>query len=291
MKHLKCAAAALALLLLASCGRTAPPPAPAAQRFGDDPLWDDGRFEVSTYVGSTERGGEERPTVARLVVMAGRLTPAGTQDTTRTLSFDFVVGIPADAGRETTAAVLRRDSLDPIEVRVSRSERCGLTRVHLGRDAGRFVQTVASCLAEAPPGRTAVTWPADGRPQVCWDALPVWLRGLAGETAGRKPPFEVRVWLLPGQLSGRSPLERARPLDAVVRVTEADSIDVPAGRFAALEIAVAAEGKADAYWLDAKYPHALLKMQTAAHRTLGLTRTARVAAAAPADPTGGAPAR
>ena len=78
MKHLAriaCVAASLACLGLGVARGRAPAPSdvgafdPADPGWARAPLWDDGKAEFSTYVGTTLRYGATRPTEARFIVV------------------------------------------------------------------------------------------------------------------------------------------------------------------------------------------------------------------------------
>jgi hypothetical protein len=191
------------------------------------------------------------------------------------LSLDFGVDVSAGGGaeHERVSMLLGRRILDGLEETASRTDREGITFVRLRRRNGRFMHDVHAPGDGGAGHETALRWPAEDRPRVLYDALPLWLRQWASR---EQPPFERRIWLLPGQTSGCSPATLARPVDALVRMTDGGTVEVPAGRFAAVQFAVAAEGSADAFWFDAAFPHVLLKVQAAARRTLLLERSGRV---------------
>ena len=281
MKYSKCGLAVSTLLLLGSCGghvRHLPP----GGGFGSNPLWDDGKSEVSTYSGSDERDLQSHPVRARLVLS---LSPppspgaprgvAGERVFSMQLSVVSPASVPGDSA--VTVASLRRADLAPLE----------LSGVDIrGRDT-MFVKAAAPEASTTQLTRltrgggatervTSVDWPADDRPQVCWDALPLWLRQWVGE----KTPLELRVWLLPGLVFGPVAGGSVTPVDATIRMMDRGTIQVPAGRFAALEFAVSTGGESDAFWLNASYPHELLKLKTARHLALELQSTRRVAAPA-----------
>jgi len=278
MKCLKWGLAVLLLIVLASCGgeaRRVPP----GGGFGSNVLWQDGRSEVSTYAGSTEFGTGGYPARARLVVSVRDLASArpsrGPADGRAfLLEFSIVSSDPAPGDSAVTAVSLRRRDLEPIEmnaVDVRGRDTVVISAAAMGTGSFRLMRgTRGGGGAE----RVAwARWPAGDRPHVLWDALPLWLRQWAGE----KRPIEMRVWLLPGLVSSLASGRGVTPVDATIRRLDGGTIQVPAGRFAAVEFAVAAGGQADAFWLNASYPHELLKVQTARHLTLELLSTRRVA--------------
>src|SRR5207247_2804478 len=77
MYYLKRVPAGLAACLaLAGAGILAGAPAVSPSNIASSPLWDDGKAEFSTYVGTTERYGQERPTEARIIVVKEDLVRA-----------------------------------------------------------------------------------------------------------------------------------------------------------------------------------------------------------------------
>ena len=78
MYYLKWVPAGLAACLaLAGAGILAGAPAVSTSNIASSPLWDDGKAEFSTYVGTTERYGQERPTEARIIVVRKHLAEIG----------------------------------------------------------------------------------------------------------------------------------------------------------------------------------------------------------------------
>jgi hypothetical protein len=281
MKYSKYGLAALALIVLGSCGgeaRRVPP----GGGFGSNALWDDGKSEVSTYAGSTEFGTEGYPTRARLVVSMRDLSSArpsrGPADgRVFLLEFSIVSSDPARGDSAVTAVSLRRRDLEPIEMNAVDVRGRDTVLVQAAAMGTGSVRLTRLTRGDDGAERVAwVRWPAGDRPHVLWDALPLWLRQWASE----KTPLEMRVWLLPGLVSSLAPGGSVTPMDATIRRMDGGTIQVPAGRFAALEFVVAAGGEADAFWLNANSPHELLKVQTARHLTLELQSTRRVAGSA-----------
>ena len=82
--------------------------------------------------------------------------------------------------------------------------------------------------------------------------------------------------MLPGQVSGKSPIEATRPVEATFRLRDGGSLQVPAGRFASRRIEVVTKGGTDTLWFDAAEPHTLLQLRTAAGRRVSLAKTQRL---------------
>jgi hypothetical protein len=285
MKCSKGALAAAALLAVASCSSWSPRQ-PTAGNFGADSLWDDGREEVSSYVGADESGLQTRLLVGHMTVaVRGGERRARGASNSQYFSLDYsiaaqTIGVLDSAVR---AAMFPRSDFEDLV-------RGGITAVHFGprdtviaavepmarrglRIAWTGDPTKAAQIHGMWPDMVRLRWPSSDRPHVCYDALTLWLRQWVGE----KPPWEMRIWLLPSLVGELNSIRRTRPVDATIRVVDGDALQVPAGRFHAVEVLVAAGGKADVFWFDARSPHLLLKLETAAHVTLELQHSERVA--------------
>jgi hypothetical protein len=247
------------------------------------PLWDDGKAEFSTYSGTTERYGKPRPTRARIIVVKEDLlrsalvkSDAGPLPgrTIEALKLLFIADFPTGtyAYHQQAALFLERASLEVLKESMSHTEGCGITFVRVGPKGGRLTHEAHSYWEGEADRETPVVWPAGNRPRLWWDALPVALRPW---TEGRDR-FEVRVWLLPTQVSGRSPIESTRPVEATVSGQGSWPLEVPAGRFETRRIAVITPAGTDLFWFDRRPPHPLVMLQTATGRTLRLERTQRI---------------
>ena len=251
--------------------------------FARDPIWDDGKAEFSTYSGTTERYGQPRPTRARTIVVKEDLlrstlvkSDAGPVPgrTLEALKLIFIADFPTGtyAYHQMASLFFERASLEVLKESMSHTEGCGVTFVRVGPKAGRLTHETHSYWEGEADRETQVAWPAGDRPRLWWDALPVALRPW---TEGRDR-FEARVWLLPSQVSGRSPIESTRPVGATLRGQGSWPLEVPAGRFETRRIAVITRAGADLFWFDRRPPHVLVMVQTAAGRKLKLEKTGRL---------------
>ena len=226
MNHMKrragLAALAATLGLALSAGSGAAPPPGAV--FGMRPIWDDGNAEISTYAGTTERYGKPRDTRARIIVVKEDLeratlvkSDAGPVPgrTLEALKMMFIADFPTGTYtyHQTASLFFERASLDVLKETMSHTEGCGITFVRVGPKAGRLTHEAHSYWQGEADREVPVEWPAGRREHLWWDGLPVALRPWT-EGPDR---FEARVWLLPGQVSGRAPIEATRPVEAVVR--------------------------------------------------------------------------
>jgi hypothetical protein len=165
-----------------------------------------------------------------------------------------------------------RASLEVLKESMSHTEGCGITFVRVGPKSGRPTHQAHSYWEGEGDRETPIDWPAGDRARLWWDALPVSLRPWT-EGPDR---FEAKVWLLPGQVSGKSPIESTRPVAATLRGQGSWPLDVPAGHFATRRIAVISPSGTDVFWFDRRAPHVMVMVQTAAGRRLQLRKTQRL---------------
>ena len=273
-------------------------PAPAGG-LAADRLWDDGQSELSQYEGSTLRYGEPRATHARIVIVKeDMLLKARVKSergpkpgqTAEALKIVFVAEFNTGSYfyRQAATTFLDRATLEVMKESMTHFDGCGVTYVQVKPRLGRMVHEAHSYWEGEADREVPIVWPAGGGRRAYWDALPLWLRedfppelrarpGGAKERAASATIDRGRIVLLPSQVGGRSPIEATKPVSATLHWRDAGSVDVPAGRFAAALAEVVTPGGADRFWFDAAYPHVLLRMETAAGRTLALRRTQRIA--------------
>jgi hypothetical protein len=256
-------------------------PATGGTSFGANPIWDDGRAEISQYEGTTDRYGQPRPTRARLVVVKEDMlrdalvkSEAGPVRgrTVEVLKVVFVAEFPTGSYfyRQVATTFLDRRTFSVLRESMSHFDGCGITYVRIGARGGRTMHEAHSYWEGEADREVPLVWAADPLPRAHWDALPVWLRARVAREGSS------RAQLLPSQIGGRSPIENTRPVVATIRWSDAGPIDVPAGRFAAREAEVATGAGTDRFWFDANPPHVLLRMETAAGRRLALVKTQRL---------------
>lgn len=264
----------------ASCGPAAggPPqdPNPLA-----DASWDDDRAEVSVYRGTVSRYGHDRPARVQLVVVkedlvrstrvkseAGPAPGRTVQAIKMNLIWHFTTGT-YDYHQMATVHFDRAGG-GALQETMSSTEACGITFVRIAPGPRGGWTHHAHSYWDGEADRE-VPIPGEGA-LFLLDGAPVWLRRFAA--AAR--PFERRVRLLPSQIAGRSPIDAARPVDAVVRLVGEESLTVPAGRFRAKRLAIGHGGRSDVYWFDAAAPHALLRMEDGLGRSIELVKTQRL---------------
>jgi hypothetical protein len=284
-------AAAAALLLAAGCSPPAQraPAAPVA--FGADRRWDDGRAEFSTYRGWTPRYGQARPTTAHLIVVKEdqvRATLVKSDSgpvagrTREVLKLNVIADFPTGTYdyHQMASVFFDRATLEVLKESMSHTEGCGITTVRIAPRDGRWMHEAHSYWDGEADRVVPLAWPSGERPHLFWDALPVSLRAWADE----RTPREWKVWLLPSQLSSRSPIENTRPMDAVIRRMAGAGADLAAGHVETVEFEIASRPGPhdrpvrDVFTFDARPPHVLLRLATnvPAGRTLELVKTQRL---------------
>ena len=245
------------------------------------PMWDDGRAEFSVYTGTTERYGQDRPTVAHLIVVKEDLLRASLVkseagpipgQTVTAVKLNFIADFPTGTYtyHQMATVMFDRGTFDVLKETVSHTEGCGITFVRVGPKHGALVHEAHSYWDGEADREVRIEWPAG--PHTHADALPVWLRQWVHDGA----PAEMRMWLLPVQVSGRSPLASTRPIEARVRRTDGGTVRVPAGSFATRRFTVSTPAGTDTYWFDARFPYVLVRLETAAGRRLALKKTLRL---------------
>lgn len=251
-----------------------------------DAIWDDGKAEFASYVGTTERYGQSRPTTARIILVkedlvrstlvksdAGPVPGRTVEALKQIVVADFPTG--TYAYHQTASLFLDRATLDLLKEAMSHTESCGITFVTIGLERGRLMHEAHSYWDGEADRRVPVVWPVPERPHVLWDALPVWLRSLPRPVVGAGA---ISVWLLPSQVSGRSPLSATRPAAATIRLKPGgpETVRVPFGDVPALRYVVESPAGRDTFWIAAASPHALVRLATAAGRRLELRKLQRL---------------
>ncbi len=249
-------------------------PAPFA-----DPVWDDGQAEFSTYRGTIDQDGHERPLSARMIAVKEE--------------FDLAQGVKSDpgaaAGRTTTAIKLNvirefasgtvsyhqmasvffeRASLAPLKLTMASSDGCGISYVEVIPGADQWRHSSRSYWQGEAARELAIDAPGSGPPIILWDGLPLWLRSLDLRTPQR---FEIR--LLPGQMSAR--VQATRFIPAGIQVFGREESKGLRVRLSYRN----AQGRrsGDTLWFRAEPPHVLRRIERGDGLVLDLVRTQRLA--------------
>jgi hypothetical protein len=247
-----------------------------------DKLWDDGKAEFSIYRGITPRYGQDRATEMRLIVVkedllndtlvkseAGPLPGKTVEAVKLNVVADFQTG--TYTYHQMASVFFDRRTMEVLKEAMSHTESCGITYVRVAPRHGHWMHEAHSYWEGEADREVPLDWPA-GRERLFWDALPVSLRPWVAE--GRT--LAADVWILPSQISGRSPLANTRPVAGRVHVRATETLQVPAGRFAARPIDVVTAAGTDRFWFAKDFPYPLLKMETSWGRSLALERTLRL---------------
>jgi len=172
----------LALLVFAARG-AAENPVTWKPGFGRDPLWNDGKAEVSVYEARDLRDGAPRTSRAVLIVvaedlLAGALVkadhPESTPSARRVLKLNHVRDIPTGVYtyQQMLSAFLAADGLSPLKLTMTSHEWCGNSFAEWRVD--RASLAIRSYFED--PGDVDVALsPGDA---VFYDSLPLALRGL-----------------------------------------------------------------------------------------------------------------
>ena len=246
---------AVALLAVAAPTAAAPPAGAGAWRH--DALWDDGNAELCAYEVTWPRYGHEFAGRALLVLVKEPWDPQQNvkADRPRADGFDVLklnhardVPTGVYTYHQLASAFLRRDDARLVKLAASSAEACGLTTAQRLGDGALSVRSYFDGAADRE-----VPWPAGA---VAEDALPALLRDWVD--AGSEPPAELLVFptLLDSKLAKLVP----RPLRLARR--DAGSVEVPGGRFAAVELQLSGQGEWRSYLFERAAPHRLLELRT-----------------------------
>jgi len=254
----------VATLLGAACGRSrlADPGdlATAAERGGrpdatwrHDALWDDGRAEFCVYAVDWRRYGNlypgrvltvlvKEPWAPDLGVKADRPRADGFDVLKLNLVRDVPTGIYTY--HQTASVYFRRDSGSIVKIAATSSEACGISTALL--EHGRL-ETHSYFDGE---GDRDLAFPAGAVPE---DGLPALLRDYV---RGEPPPA---LAVFPMLLMGRYP--SLAPVTYAVSQRALEGLEVPAGRFEAVEIELRAGDRRLAYAFEAAPPFRLLRFR------------------------------
>jgi hypothetical protein len=241
------------ILLLAFVGQ----PARSEPRWQDDPLWNDGKAEVSVYDARETKYGSPRDFRAHFIVVAEDLRADSlvkSDDTqaaglTRVLKMNQVYDIPTGvySYRQMASIFLRMKDLAPLKESVTSHEWCGNTFILLeNRDGKGTLRTFSYFDGEAETRASL-----DLGDVVLYDSLPLVARTLplrAGATRS--------IRMLPQLLGNRLPTSRV----GQAKVSVAGPERVPGSKETTLawKIEVQHERGADRLWVEQGAPNRLV---------------------------------
>lgn len=229
--------------------------------------WRDGKAELDGYRLVISRYGEDRKGTAVMIFVTEPFSeskrvkeeklPSDPKDTIDVLKLnlvrDFQTGI---YDYNTMVSVfVRTATMEPVKVSFSSAEWCGHVYSEMIVDPKQIRGSVASYF-EDESGPIALDRPAGG---VMEDELFIALRGLHKDFLA--PGGSRVVPYLPGVLFCRLSHHKLSWTQAtIVRAKAAESAKVPAGTFVTTRYDVrVADGRAGAFWIEAAYPHRIVK--------------------------------
>lgn len=255
------------------------PPGDPAWRL--DPVWDDGRAEFCAYEVEWARYGNVYPGRALLILVKEPWNPelevkADTPhpDGFEVLKLNHVRDVPTGiyTYHQMASVYLRRDSGALRKVAATSSEACGISTADLvgGRLATRSYFD--------GQGDRSGPWPSGALPE---DGLPALLRGFVAASTEELPAeLELFPSLMMGRYADLEPaafrLERGAPA----------AVEVPAGRFDAVELRLGNRDGWLAYTFETAPPHRLVAFQRSDGTRYRLARCERLAYWRMHDPGG-----
>lgn len=236
-----------------------------------DPLWDDGRAEVSVYEATEVRYGKPRPArVVQILVKEDHRPGAWVKadDPARAglvpvLKFNWIFEVPTGvySYEQMMSAFLRRSDLRLVRATLSGHEWCGNTWKDLAPGDRSALLEYRTYWESEMAGERRIDW---GEDTLAADALPVILRAVPPTTAG---PFAAR--LFPTLVGNR--VGDPNHVPVVIQVTPDAPLPENERLARATRIDVIAPAGTSRYWFEPALPRRLLRLETAAgarHRLL-----------------------
>ena len=267
-------AAACLLLLLFFAPRCE---AVGGRPFASDPVWDDGKAEVSLYQAEETRYGEKRRFEARMIVVKEDIledqrvkSEAGPipGKTREVLKLNHLRLVPAGTyeDHEMLSALLDRKSLRVLKLSMSHFESCGATFLQVVPQPGGLLHTSHSYWDGEGDRTLRIPF---GEEDLLYDALPLQLRGIDFSVALHR---DLKV--LPSQISGR--VRNLTPVPMTLAAGAPERLEVPAGSFRAYRVDLSHAGGKDRYYFEVDAPHRLLKMETSSGSLYRLRKSLRL---------------
>lgn len=239
----------------------------ANTRWRHDPIWDDGKAEFSAYEIVWRRYGNLYEGSALLVLVKEPWAPELNvkADRPRTNGFDVLklnhirdVTTGIYTYHQMASVYLRRDSGALVKLAATSSEACGVSTALV---VGGRLETHSYFDGDAD---RSIPYPEGVVPE---DGLPAFLRDYVN---GQPPPaLEVFPLLLMGRYS------RLEPRRYTVERRDLD-VEVPAGRYAAVEISLHDGDDRLEYVFDAAHPFRLLRFRRSDGTEYRLTKSERI---------------
>jgi hypothetical protein len=270
-------AAAMAGTLMAA-GRVAAAPPPGGWRH--ERLWDDGQAEFCAYEVTWARYGHHYQGRALLILVKEPWAPDldVKADTPRRNGFDVLklnhvrdVATGIYTYHQMASVYFRRDDGAVRKIAATSSEACGISTADMTRG-----QLRTRSYFDGDGDRTR-RWPQEAVPE---DGLAVVLRDWVAD--GAAPPPALRV--MPSLLAGR--FTDLEPRAWTLRKSDAGRVEVPAGRFAAVQLRLDRDGDWMTFVFEAALPHRLLRFERRDGTLYKLVKGERIRYWAMHDPGG-----
>ena len=253
-------------------------PARAANPFGSDKLWSDGKAEFSLYSGRlVSPGGTNVPIEGKLIVVKEdfdrKLLVKSDADPNPRVNFtvlkqNLVVEVPSGTyvTHLMTSSFIDVNSWKLVKLTASSTEACGITLVMVKPGLKLWTHHSHSYFDEE--GDRDLRLPAAASTQAL-DALPLWLRG-----KDLNHSADLAFDLLPDQAHGR--VRNVAFVPALAHIAEAESVTVPAGTFLARRVEVRYADKVDVMEFETAFPFRLLRMESHTGMVLELRKSLRL---------------
>lgn len=246
----------------------------AAEAFGRDPVWRDGKAEVAHYAATRTVYGKPRPHEAVMITVAEDIdtatyTKADPPYLTKTLvpalKLNVIATIPTDNypyHYMTSVFVPRADPTRLLKLAQSSQEWCGTTFKEVTGFAARPALRYHSYWGGQGDGEHDLPLPTG---TLLEEQLPVTLRTLPFEAGLRMPVRLVRSLV---DTKGNAPVVQG----AMLSVTEPEPAPV-VGR--AWKVLIRTPDARLAYWMAADAPHVMARFDGGDGRTLSLEKVSR----------------
>jgi hypothetical protein len=256
--------------------------------FADDPFeshWRDGKAEIDGYRLVVSRYGQDRDGAAVMVFVTEPFSeskrvkedrpPANPRDTIDVLKLNLVRDFQTGIYDYNTMVSLfvRSSNFEPLKISFSSAEWCGQVYAELVF-RGKQIRGMYASYFEDESGPIAISRPKGGLTE---DELFVALRGLRGDFL---PPGEQRrVPYLPGVFFTRLFHQPLAWTEAVVkRDAKPQTVTVSAGTFETMlyDLRIG-DGRVGAFYIEAAYPHRIVKWSLPPDVSGELTGSTRLA--------------
>ncbi|NQU10072.1 hypothetical protein HQ590_04735 [bacterium] len=246
--------------------------------------WRDGRAELDGYRLSVSRYGQPREATAALIYVTEPFSRSrrvkldhperDPEDAVEVLKLNLVRRFQTGIYDYHTmvSAFFRTDDFRPLKVTFSSAEWCGHVFERLLFFPRRVTATYQSYF-QGETGHRQVGHPRNGLTE---DALWVVLRGLRGDFL--RPGQQQTVPFLPGPYPRRLAHQPLAWTEATItRSLTTAELSVPAGTFAASTYDIRlANGRTGQFWVEAAYPHRILRWELEPDLRADLTGTQRL---------------